>query len=65
MGRYLIHRIGTPLVMVTTSGAYVIAGEWWHGGAWGAVEGAVPIIRLNGSALPDGGEWVAVTEGHA
>lgn len=58
--RYLIHRVGTPLVVATEAGVYVVAGEWWHNGGWGAVDAAVPIVRLNGSVLPDGGEWVPV-----
>jgi hypothetical protein len=62
-GRFIIHRVGTPLVLFSAPGVYVVGGEWWNGSAWGPVADAAPIVRLNGSVLPDGGEWVAV-HGH-
>jgi len=64
--RYMIHKIGTPRLQRTTTGGIAPAGEWWNGSAWGAIDGAEPIVRLNGSVLPAGGEWIeiytAVTE---
>ena len=55
--RYLIHRIGTPRFR-NDGGKLAPAGKWWHGTGWGDSTNALVIDRLNGSVLPDGGEWV-------
>lgn len=57
--RYLIHRKGTPQFR-NDGGVIAPSGEWWNGGEWGGIDDAVAVVRLNGSVLPDGGEWVAV-----
>jgi hypothetical protein len=58
--RWLIHRIGTPRLQISNRGGIEPAGEWWQGTGWGDASNAEPVIRLNGSILPKGGEWVEV-----
>jgi hypothetical protein len=58
--KYIIHKIGTPKIKRTANGGIAPAGLWWDGTGWGEGENATPIVRLNGSDLPDGGEWVSI-----
>jgi len=63
--RYLIHKIGTPRLQRTTTGGIAPAGDWWQDtrpncGQWGDANTATVFKRLNGSRLPDGGEWVEI-----
>jgi len=57
--RYAIHKIGTPQFR-NVNGKLTPSGKWWHGTGWGDNTNALLIERLNGSLLPEGGEWVAV-----